>query len=223
MAQPQATLALPTLADRAFDAPPPLAPPPLYDRPNIRNSARGPEQVLEEGAVRCAHDHEKLHTRKRPRGQRAEHQRQVSRADAVGGAGIVERLAFPHERGHAVTLAPRADDLHSRGARSGWSEGSGDSTAAYATRSRPPDRHFWAEAWSARTSRGNRKASVVGPGRSQYADPHATGVRVSPGGAVPGRDRLRDRRPSARDASSGHRRGAAGPGEPARSPPDDVG
>src|SRR5438093_5503738 len=134
MAQPQVTLALPTLADRAFDAPPPLAPPPLYDRPNIRNSARGPEQVLEEGAVRCAHDHEKVHTRKRPRGQRAEHQRQVPRADAVGDDGIVERLAFPHERGHAVTLAPRADDLHSRGARSSWSEGSGDSTAAYATR-----------------------------------------------------------------------------------------
>src|SRR5437660_11222885 len=132
MAQPQATLALPPLADRAFDAPPPLAPPPLYDRPNIRNSARGPEQVLEEGAVRCAHDHEKLHTRKRPRGQRAEHQRQVPRADAVSGAGIVERLAFPHERGAAVPLAPRADDLHSR-ARSDGSEDSDGSTADYAT------------------------------------------------------------------------------------------
>src|SRR6266446_2398364 len=125
MAQPQATLALPTLADRAFDAPPPLAPPPLYDRPNIRNSARGPEQVLEEGAVRCAYDHEKVHARKRPRGQRAEHQRQVPRADAVGGAGIVERLAFSHERGHAVALAPRADDLHSRGIGDG-SGGSDD-------------------------------------------------------------------------------------------------
>src|SRR2546426_5829539 len=102
MAQPKATRAPPPLADRAFDALPPLAPPPLYDRPNIRNSARGPEQVLEEGAVRCAHDHEKVHTRKRPRGQRAEHQRQVPRADAMGGAGIVEGLAFSHESGHAV-------------------------------------------------------------------------------------------------------------------------
>src|SRR6266516_4595407 len=67
----------------------------------------------------------------------------ASASGAAGDDGIVERLAFPHERGHAVTLAPRADDLHSRGARSSWSEGSGDSTAAYATRSRPPDRHFW--------------------------------------------------------------------------------
>ncbi len=61
----------------------------------------------------------------------------------MGDAGIVERLALSHERGHAVALAPRADDLHSRGARSGWSEGSGDSTAAYATRNGARAPHFW--------------------------------------------------------------------------------
>jgi hypothetical protein len=49
-------------------------------------------------------------------------------------AGVIERLTLPEEGGRAVALAPRADDLHSRGTGGGGSEGSDGFTAAYATR-----------------------------------------------------------------------------------------
>jgi hypothetical protein len=58
----------------------------------------------------------------------------------MGDGGVIEGRPPSQERGQAIALAPGADNLHSRDASFDWSEGSDGSTAAYATRNKPPDR-----------------------------------------------------------------------------------